>query len=125
LRVDLEAVVPPGEGMVNVTVVNLDGRLGTLPLGYSYHSLNSPFKRGDTSGDQQIEILDAVNILEFLFRKRTIFCLDAADANDDGSIDIADPVRLLLYLFRGAASPPPPFDAVDIDPTPDPLVCRG
>ncbi|MBI4584413.1 MAG: lamin tail domain-containing protein [Planctomycetes bacterium] len=124
-RRDLLAEAPPGEGTVDLTVLNADGKLGTLPFAYTYQSLNAPFRRGDLSGDGAVEIADAIAILEYLFKKRALLCPDAADANDNGAVDIADAVRLLLYLFKGAAAPPPPFDAPGIDPTPDPLVCRG
>ncbi len=75
--------------------------------------------------DAVAEIADAIAILEYLFKKRPLPCPDAADANDSGAVDIADAVRLLLYLFKGAPAPLPPFDAPGLDPTPDPLVCRG
>ena len=68
------------------------------------------FKRGDTDGDGQLVITDAVATLGVLFLgDPEPDCLEAADANADGTIDISDPVHILSYLFGTGFPPPYPF----------------
>ena len=57
------------------------------------------FVRGDTNGDDTVDISDPIATLGFLFGDVAISCEDAADSNDDGRIDISDPIDTLGYLF--------------------------
>jgi hypothetical protein len=58
------------------------------------------FVRGDTNGDDKVDISDPIATLGFLFGDMTVLsCEDAADSNDDGGIDISDPIDTLGYLF--------------------------
>ncbi len=81
------------------------------------------FIRADSNGGGQIDISDAVGMLNYQFGGGTTDCLDAHDANDDGSVDISDPVSLLGYLFNNGPAPPAPFPACGEDLTPDTLDC--
>ncbi len=55
---------------------------------------------GDSNGDGEIDISDAINILQFLFSPGgLISCMAAADANRDGLVDISDAIQVLNYLF--------------------------
>ena len=83
----------------------------------------TPFKRGDANADAAIDIADAIRILGYLFSGSVVTCRDTADANDDGNIDIADAIFLLGHLFAQGRNPPPPFQTVGLDPTPDNLDC--
>ena len=95
-------------------------------LNWSYsHGVNSPFRRGDTNGDGDLNIVDAVRILNYLFGTTELDCLDAADANDDGAIEITDAVGLLAFLFLGGFPPPLPVEECGIDPGPDELTCES
>jgi len=87
------------------------------------------FMRGDSNGDQTVDIADATFSLNTLFvaGSEDTRCLDASDSNDDGNFDISDAVFVLLYLFGGG--PPPPAPGPDIfcggaDPTNDGLNCQ-
>jgi hypothetical protein len=87
----------------------------------------SRFIRGDSNGDSEVDISDAVTTLGFLFAGfQAPACDDAADADDSGALDLADPIFLLGHLFgSGDPLPPPgPFRA-GIDPTADLLDCEG
>ncbi len=88
-------------------------------------SVTLPFIRGDSGGDGQLNIADAVAILNGLFVAGTppSTCADAEDVNDDGQVNIADPVFLLAYLFSGGPDPFPPFPTPGPDPTADSLLC--
>lgn len=86
------------------------------------------FRRGDALGDGNVNVTDALTILDFLFGgdgglPSALPCEKAADANDDGRIDLADPISLLLHLFGGAGVLAPPFEACGEDPTEDGLAC--
>jgi hypothetical protein len=82
------------------------------------------FLRGDSSGDGNVDISDAMYSLSYLFISGVApSCQGAADANDDGSINIADPIAILFHLFSNAGPLPMPFQVCGQDPTPDQLGC--
>ena len=85
------------------------------------------FLRGNSNGDDKIDIADPIHSLGYLFLGgASPECLDAADSNDSGVLDISDPVFTLEYLFLGGEPPPAPGpDAPGADPTPDDSVCPG
>ena len=65
------------------------------------------FLRGDVTGDENVAIDDAVNLLNHLFLgTEGPVCEDAADANDDGTLDMADPLGILGSLFLGRGKLP-------------------
>jgi hypothetical protein len=83
---------------------------------------NILFIRGDSNGDDTLDLSDAQNTLNHLFLGgRRPRCHDAADANDDGAIDVSDAIATLDFLFLGRASFSAPFPALGKDPTPDSL----
>ena len=88
-------------------------------------SLETPFIRGEANGDDDVDLSDAVAILEYLFTGSSLACVDAADVDDDGEVVITDPIRLLGYLFLGGPPPSAPFPESGADPTDDGLSCRG
>lgn len=82
------------------------------------------FLRGDASGDNSVDIGDAVAVLSALFSSIPLGgCPDAADANDSGQINIADPVAILNFLFGGGQQLMYPSPFCGLDPTPDNLDC--
>jgi len=84
------------------------------------------FRRGDANADGQVDLGDAVQILNYLFASAAISCVDAADTNDDGQSDIGDPIGLLNYLFvQGSAPPAPGPSECGADPTDDRLTCEA
>ncbi|MBN1421082.1 MAG: VCBS repeat-containing protein [Planctomycetes bacterium] len=96
-----------------ITVLLNDGRL--------------TFLRGDANGDGQLDLGDAISILNYLFVPGSgpVACEDALDTNDDGHLDLGDAVRLLNYLFAQGPAPLPPFPEKGNDPTADALRCEG
>jgi hypothetical protein len=83
------------------------------------------FIRGDSNGDEKIDISDSLSTFNYLFRGQQDVpsCYDAADANDSGAIDISDGVYTLNYLFSGDSSPPEPHPEPGPDPTSDSMTC--
>jgi len=70
------------------------------------------FLRADCNDDGEVDISDAVCILEWLFLGQAEpGCVAATNTNGDEAVDISDPVSLLGFLFLGG---PPP-----VDPSPD------
>ena len=81
----------------------------------------SPFHRGDGNGDGDLDVSDAVCMLQYLFLGAMldcrgarpgggarVECQDAADANGDGEIDCSDAIFVFRYLFLGGDPPPSP-----------------
>lgn len=102
---------------------------GTADLGFHYpYALyfTIPFLRGDANGDGDVDLADAVRVLEGLFSPiaPNFECDDATDANDDGAVDISDAIRLLSFLFESTGVElPVPSSACGLDPTADSLRC--
>ncbi|MFQ6002209.1 MAG: M14 family zinc carboxypeptidase, partial [Candidatus Zixiibacteriota bacterium] len=64
------------------------------------------FVRGDANGDGEIDISDAIYLVNYLFiGGPEPVPLEAGDVNSDGEITSADVIYLINYLFQGG--PPP------------------
>jgi hypothetical protein len=82
------------------------------------------FIRGDADSSGQMDLTDAIAVLNFLFLGGPPpLCDDAADADDSGEISITDGIRILGRLFLGDRELPAPSDQPGQDPTPDLLSC--
>ena len=109
----------PGEPPIQPSLV--DGSV-TIEDGPPANS----FRRGDPNEDATFDLSDVIFTLAYLFRGRTVLhCVKSADSNDDGDVDLSDAIYLLSYLFLGGDSPPLPFLACGVDPTPDLLSCES
>ena len=84
----------------------------------------TPFLRGDSNGDGEVALSDAVVLLTGLFQEQRVDnCPAASDASLDGRIDISDAVYLLAHLFLGGPGPPEPFPDCGPDPAAETLTC--
>ena len=94
-----------------------DGRLVIEP---------AAFRRGDPDGDGRVSILDALQVLLFLFIAGPApACFEAADVEDDGRIDASDPILILRWLFLNGpplASPGAPGFECGPDPVGSPYL---
>jgi hypothetical protein len=110
----------------NIFVV---GGLTILPGLYSGEitlgaSPGTQFLRGDVDENGEVDLSDALALVNYLFTgQATATCLDTLDADDSGSVDLTDSIYLLNYLFKGGTPPPPPFPEPGLDPTADALDC--
>jgi hypothetical protein len=67
--------------------------------------------KGDVNGDGDVDIADAVCIVNYVVGKpNTTFIEAAADANNDGDIDIADAVHIVNYVVGKIPSLAPRFE---------------
>jgi hypothetical protein len=61
---------------------------------------------GDASGDGQVDVGDAVWLINHIFKYGPApEPADAGDANADGEVNIGDAVYMIVYIFRDG--PPP------------------
>ncbi len=81
------------------------------------------FRRGDTTGNFELNIGDVVLVLAYMFTTGSISCIDAADMNDSGDLNLVDAMALLQYLYSTGNPLPPPFLGCGPDPTEDTLDC--
>jgi hypothetical protein len=85
------------------------------------------FHRGDSDGNKELQLTDAVRILGVLFLGQGVInCFDAADADDNGDLQLTDAVRILGVLFLGQGvipAPGPTTEPCGPDPTDDALEC--
>jgi hypothetical protein len=65
-----------------------------------------PYSPGDLNLDRNVDIVDAVFLVNYLFRNGKEPCpLKSADANCDQEVTIADAVYLINYIFRSGSTP--------------------
>ena len=77
---------------------------------------------GNVNGDANVNIADAVALLQYLFAGgKPPACAKAADANDDNALNIADAVKILGFLFSGQAMTAPDGSGI----TAANNVCKG
>ncbi len=85
------------------------------------------FHRGDADTNGELQLTDAVRILNVLFLGTGVLpCRDAADADDNGALQLTDAVRILNVLFLGTGTIPPPgapTEACGEDPGTEHLGC--
>jgi hypothetical protein len=99
------SIVPHGVG--GVLKIGVDGDI-------------SFFIRGDSNGDEKVDVSDAVFTLGFLFLAGDEpRCLDAADVDDDGTILLTDAIAVLSELFLGEHLIAQPFPEAGVDPSAD------
>ncbi|MEE9443615.1 MAG: M14 family zinc carboxypeptidase [candidate division Zixibacteria bacterium] len=61
---------------------------------------------GDANGDSDVNVGDAVFIINFIFKSGLApDPLEAADANSDGNVNVGDAVFLISYTFKGGSPP--------------------
>ena len=77
-------------------------------------------RRGDADRSGELEITDAVRVLNVLFLGGDLACEDAGDADDSGSLTITDGIRILNVLFLGIGTIPG-MNSCEPDPTSDRL----
>lgn len=67
--------------------------------------------KGDVNGDGDVDIADAVCIVNYVVGKlNTNFVPEAADVNGDGDVDIADAVHIVNYVVGKINALAPKFD---------------
>lgn len=80
--------------------------------------------RGDCSPDLQLNITDAVRVLNFLFiGGGEPACLAACDSDGSRVLNITDGIYLLSFLFLGGPAPPAPGPRCGVDPNPSEIGC--
>jgi IPT/TIG domain len=118
--VSLRVTAPAcASGPADVQVCTNDG-CTTKTGGFTYTAAGTPFVRGDSNGDDHVDLADAVSIFNDLFLgiPARASCRDALDTDDTGDLDLTDGVAVLLYLFQSGNPPKPPFPDAGLDPTP-------
>lgn len=120
LRVTAPACVAVGFAPVRVcTTRGCDDEAN----GFNYVQLETPFIRGNSNGDDSVDLSDGVFILLYKFSGGGAPpCFDAADANDDTDVDLSDAIYVFNYLFLGGTVFPPPYPDAGVDPTADDLL---
>ncbi|MEM7235610.1 MAG: IPT/TIG domain-containing protein, partial [Planctomycetota bacterium] len=111
-RRTITVLTPPGEGTVDVRVVNTqpDRLESSNTLSFEYEGVALPrFIRADVNTDGSLNISDPVRILSALFLgNNELRCRAAADVDRSGTINLSDAVYALSYLFIQGPSIPAP-----------------
>ena len=121
----LEVTTPPGEGQVEVWAVNTrPGRAeSSVSVTFTYQS-PAGYIRGDPDSSGDINLTDAVLLLNFLFGGGAEpGCPAAGDTDRDGELAMTDAIRILNYLFVGGGGFAAPFPNCGPDPLGELLSC--
>ncbi|MCA8962352.1 MAG: hypothetical protein KDC38_17625, partial [Planctomycetes bacterium] len=94
-------------------------------LCFAVTSIAPQFVRGDVDASGQVDLADAIQILDYFFSGAPLACVSAADTNDAQGVNIGDVIFLLQVLFSGDFVPPAPYPSCGADPTPDALSCTS
>jgi len=127
-RTTAKEPLPPGEGAVAKLWFSATGAgkvaFDTITLvGYSYKFKNQfsgdylPYfktftvtvgMRGDANNDGNINIADAVYLIEYIFKGGPEpVTMYQGDADGDNNLNISDAVYLINYIFKNGPPPPP------------------
>ena len=123
----LEVTTPPGQGQVEMRVVNTrPGRAESVDtVTFTYESAEG-YIRGDPDASGDVNLTDAVLLLNFLFAGGAPpSCEAAGDTDRSGDIGMTDAIQILNYLFLGADGLPAPFPECGRDPLGELLRCDG
>ncbi len=103
----LRGRTPPGTRAGRVVAAAEDGELSaSLPDAFDYARA---LLRGDATGNNRLDIADAIMIVGYLFGgAKAPYCAALADSDGDGTPQIGDAVHLLQFLFAGGVAPFPP-----------------
>ena len=108
--------VPDGiEGELLITARN-EGTALSAGISFVVIGSGQRFLRGDFNMDGQVDISDAVSLLQHLYLGNPGTCLDAGDVNNNEVLDITDAIRILAFLFQQGQAPESPFPKPGIDP---------
>jgi hypothetical protein len=78
------------------------------------------FIRGDCNDDGNVDLGDAVCVLNWLFRGGpTPDCIAATNTDGVGPVGLTDPIYLLNHLFRGGPAPVAPYPGCGIGTLPE------
>ncbi len=73
---------------------------------YLFNLQVGSYVTGDANYDQQIDLMDAIYVINYLFRGGPVpIPFFSGDTNGDGIVEISDAIYILNYLYRGG--PPP------------------
>ena len=123
----LRVTTPPGRGEVEVRAVNTrPGRAESADsMSFTYRGAEG-YTRGDADASGDINLTDAVLLLNFLFSGGAApACQAAADTDRSGSLAMTDAIQILNFLFLGAAEFPAPFPDCGQDPLGELLECEA
>jgi hypothetical protein len=83
------------------------------------------FIRGEVNQSGDLDISDAISLLDYRFRAvGTLPCSKAADAHDSGDLDVSDAITILDFLFSGGERLAAHFPGCGVDLTDDTLTCE-
>ncbi len=81
-----------------------------MTLGDPVEEPSASLRRGDCNGDGDVNLADAVCVLNWLFAGTgPPGCVAATNTNGDGAANITDATYLLNHLFSGGPAPVAPF----------------
>ncbi|MBI4607322.1 MAG: hypothetical protein HY721_35600 [Planctomycetes bacterium] len=104
---------PGGAQYINFLVIHhASGVAGELPTTSEVAPISTaagllmiqrePTYLGDANFDYQVDLSDAVSVLNYLFLEgERLLCPPAADFTREGQLNITDPIALLMHLFQG------------------------
>ncbi len=108
--VDPEGVAYDAETGTLYIAFDDDGQVALFSFVPTGSDPSVEFERGDCSGDGDVNLSDAVCLLNWRFAGGPApGCVAGTNVNGDEGVDLADAVWLLNFLFGGGPAPVDPF----------------
>jgi hypothetical protein len=82
-------------------------KLATYHMGDGPAHIDFDYLPGDVSGDWEVNVGDAVFLINYIFKSGPppVWPAWRANTNADDLVDVGDAVYLINYIFRGGAAP--------------------
>ncbi len=104
--------LPPDTGAISFTAYVQDAMGAAGEQHFSFH-VWLPFECGDAGMDYQLNVGDAVYLVNFVFKGGPEpYPICVGDANGDEEVNVGDAVYLISHIFKGG--PPPTEDCCSI-----------
>ncbi|MBR5171452.1 MAG: dockerin type I repeat-containing protein [Muribaculaceae bacterium] len=88
----------------NVTITNVDGT-ATIALAevqdmYFSNEAGGGFIKGDVNNDGDVNITDAIDLINYILNDSGDINREAANVNDDNEVNISDAIELINYVLN-------------------------
>jgi hypothetical protein len=96
---------PVDTGII-ILIIRVEDEVGALADSSFVLTIKPDYDCGDANGDQQVNVADAVYIINYVFKEGSPpVPIESGDANCDHDVNVGDAVYVINYVFNGGPEP--------------------